>query len=252
MAFGTVSLFKEWDAITDKFRHLKTITVFAGAMLLSLIHEHFFFTLYPLVMCVATALLWNSSKWNIDRYCKLPFYLTMAHTLTHYFLDSYFDRRDAFMLEVDMFIHWCYAVVAVFHFRAKREMLSKDPLMKFFNGVAKWVWIPAGLGALYLGCFHTMSPLFYNYLNILGGYALSTGTAMVYCNVDLLSSQEPNSVRGDKVKHKGITSHGVQIFCAFLFAILYIEFSRNKIWMADKLEHDWDYASHLYVCYAIL
>merc|ERR1719264_1898119 len=57
-------------------------------------------------MCVAFLLLWRGPKWKIDGYCRLPFHLTVAHTLCHYFLDSYFDRRDAFLLEVDMAIHW--------------------------------------------------------------------------------------------------------------------------------------------------
>jgi len=246
-------------AFADKYRGLKPISVFTMAASISVVHEFSWFlgtglrkTLYPALLVFLYYYHLKSHDMNF-RWNKVLFALTIAHQVCHFFADSYYEDVDQPLLLVDKIIHSLYCVVAIQQFREKKELLSRDPLLRTFNYINKYVFLPGNVGALYVAAFYGNTHFYHNCMRNWAGYCLSTGTAMAYCNNDMEEDNKPNSVRRQKVSQQGaVTANGVQIFVAFAFAVLYITTAGGKRWMADKLEFDWDYAAHLYTAYGFL
>jgi len=237
-------------AFADEWRGWKPLTVFMLTTFLSVIFAYAT-PIYPVVLALT---YWFHTKshplnrgWN-----KTLFVLTITHQVLHYFVHSYRTLEDQPLLWIDKFVHFLYAVVAAQQFRTNKEMLSKDPLVKAFNYINICVWIPGDLIALYIAGLHGPSDTYLKHMIGWGGYCLSTGTAMAYVNNDIEEDNAENSSRRFVVKEKGVTGHGIQIFQALLFAVLYIVSTGGSAVWGNRIEYIYDYAAHLYTGYGAL
>jgi len=237
-------------AFADEWRGWKPVTVFMLTTFLSVIFAYAT-AIYPIVLVLT---YWYHTKshpmsrgWN-----KVLLFLTITHQVLHYFVHSYRTLEDQPLLWIDKFVHFLYAVVAAQQFRENKEMLSKDPLVKAFNYINMFVWIPGDLIALYIAALHGPSDTYLKHMIGWGGYCLSTGTAMAYVNNDIEEDNAENSARRFIVSKPGLTGHGIQIFQALLFAVLYIVSTGGSAVWGNRIEYIYDYAAHLYTGYGAL
>lgn len=237
-------------AFADEWRGWKPVSVFMLTTFLSVIFAYAT-PIYPIVLALT---YWFHTKAHpMDRgWNKVLLILTITHQVLHYFVHSYRTLEDAPLLWCDKFCHFTYAVVAAQQFREKRELLSRDPLVKAFNYINIFVWIPGDLIALYIAGLHAPSDTYLKHMIGWGGYCLSTGTAMAYVNNDVEEDSAENSARRFIVMRKGVTGHGIQIFQALLFAVLYIVSTGGSAVWGNRIEYLYDYASHLYTGYGAL
>jgi len=237
-------------AFADEWRGWKPVTVFMLTTFLSVVFAYAT-PIYPIVLALTYAFHWKSHSmdkgWN-----KMILFLTIVHQVLHYFVHSYRTLEDQPLLWIDKFVHFLYAVVAAQQFREKKELLSKDPLVKAFNYINIFVWIPGDIIALYIAALHGPSDTYLKHMIGWGGYCLSTGTAMAYVNNDVEEDSAENSARRFIVQRKGLTGHGLQIFQALLFAVLYIVSTGGSAVWGNRIEYIYDYAAHLYTGYGAL
>merc|ERR1719321_2169313 len=237
-------------AFADEWRGWKPVTVFMLTTFLSVIFAYAT-PIYPIVLALTYAFHCKSHSmdkgWN-----KVLLFLTITHQVLHYFVHSYRTLEDQPLLWIDKFVHFLYAVVAAQQFRENKEMLSKDPLVKAFNYINIFVWIPGDLIALYIAALHGPSDTYLKHMIGWGGYCLSTGTAMAYVNNDVLEDAAENSARRFILNRKGLTGHGIQIFQALLFAVLYIVSTGGSAVWGNRIEYIYDYAAHLYTGYGAM
>jgi hypothetical protein len=237
-------------AFADEWRGWKPLTVFMLTTFLSVVFAYAT-PIYPIVLVITYAFHCKSHPMNRG-WNKILLFLTITHQVLHYFVHSYRTLEDQPLLWIDKFVHFLYAVVAAQQFRENREMLSKDPLVKAFNYINIFVWIPGDLIALYIAGLHGPSDTYLKHMIGWGGYCLSTGTAMAYVNNDVWEDNAENSARRFIVARKGLTGHGIQIFQALLFAVLYIVSTGGSAVWGNRIEYIYDYAAHLYTGYGAL
>jgi len=234
-------------AFADQWRGWKPVTVFAITTFISLVFAYAS-PIYPLVLTLTYCYYWKSHRmdrgWN-----KMLFFLTIAHQVIHYFVHSYRTVEDQPLLWIDKFVHFLYAVVAAAQFHDHKELLSKDPLVRAFNYINIFIWIPGDIIAMYITGFHGPDDVYLKHLISWGGYCLSTGTAMAYVNNDVEEDSAEDSSRRFIVREPGVTGHGIQIFQALLFAVLYIVGTGGSAEYGYKIECLYDYAAHLYTGY---
>jgi len=237
-------------AFMNDWRGYKPITVFVVTSTLSAIFAYAT-PIYPFVL---VACYWCAYKvhpfgrgWN-----KVLFWLTVAHQVVHYFVHSYRTLEDQPLLWVDKLVHFLYAVVAAQQFREQKEMLSRDPLVKAFNYINLYVWIPGDIIALYIAALHGPNDTYLKHMIGWGGYCLSTGTAMAIVNRDIESDNDPDSARRFIAGKSGLTGHGIQIFQALFFAVVYIYSTGGSAAWGKAIEYTYDYAAHLYTAYLML
>jgi hypothetical protein len=237
-------------AFADEWRGWKPVTVFLLTTFLSVIFAYAT-AIYPIILALT---YWFHTKAHLmDRgWNKVLLFLTITHQVLHYFVHSYRTLEDQPLLWIDKFVHFLYAVVAAQQFRENKEMLSKDPLVKAFNYINMFVWIPGDLIALYIAVLHGPSDTYLKHMIGWGGYCLSTGTAMAYVNNDIEEDNAENSARRFIVSKPGLTGHGIQIFQALLFAVLYIVSTGGSAVWGNRIEYIYDYAAHLYTGYGAL
>jgi hypothetical protein len=237
-------------AFADEWRGWKPLTVFMLTTFLSVVFAYAT-PIYPIILALTYAFHCKSHQmdkgWN-----KTLLFLTITHQVLHYFVHSYRTLEDQPLLWIDKFVHFLYAVVAAQQFRENRELLSNDPLVKAFNYINIYVWIPGDIMALYIAALHGPSDTYLKHMIGWGGYCLSTGTAMAYVNNDVWEDSAENSARRFIVQRKGLTGHGIQIFQALLFAVVYIVSTGGSAEWGRRIEYIYDYASHLYTGYGAL
>jgi len=243
--------FKEGiQAFADEWRGWKPLTVFMLTTFLSVVFAYAT-AIYPIVL----VLTWwfNCKSHRMDRgWNKMLLFLGITHQILHYFVHSYRTLEDQPLLWIDKFVHFLYAIVAAQQFRTNKEMLSKDPLVKAFNYINICIWIPGDIIALYIAALHGPSDTYLKHMIGWGGYCLSTGTAMAYVNNDVEEDNAPDSSRRFIASKPGITGHGIQIFQALLFAVLYIVSTGGSAVWGNRIEYIYDYAAHLYTGYGAL
>lgn len=234
----------------DRMRGYKPITVFVLTSILSVVYAHATFLYTPIVIA-SFFFYWKSHRmdrgWN-----KVLLVLNVAHYLLHFFVHSYRTLEDQPLLWIDKLVHFLFAVVAWQQFREKRELLSKDPLVKLFNYINMFIFIPGDIASMYIAGFHGPNEIYLWHLINWGGYCLSTGTALAFVNNDVEEDSAPDSARRHIVEKPGVTGHGIQMVEAISFAVLYIVFSGGSPQAGVLIEYVYDYASHLYIGYGAM
>lgn len=234
-------------AFADQWRGWKPVTVFVTTSFISVVFAYAS-PIYPIVLFLTYCYYWKTHRmdrgWN-----KVLFFLTIVHQVLHYFVHSYRTIEDQPLLWIDKFVHFLYAVVAAQQFHDNKEMLSKDPLVRGFNYINIFIWIPGDIIAMYITAFHGPDDVYLKHLIAWGGYCLSTGTAMAYVNNDVEEDNAPDSSRRFIANREGVTGHGIQIFQALLFAVVYIVSTGGSAEYGYKIECLYEYAAHLYTGY---